>query len=480
MSKRLRNIEEEIITNADLTLKAFNILKNYRSNKINRNILELPEDLSRDALQILNASRVFRDLNLPENKLKNLYEQSIQMQRNPEIIEYYTNIQTKEPTDVAEITKFQPRKQLNVWFERFTQKQTALPVYKIEPNQINTSVLNPAREKQSLQCRRDIANSIMFGDLISDECLDPNLLVKEKTEHPEDPEIIENFEIASNLNGCILRDEILQSVSNFENFELGNTVEPLDKSDIPIYFIVIVGGEQRGHHMVLYILCKNLVYTIGLGFYGDLEGKYVKMQNKLNDIHPDHYFGISALYTPDYMLNLERKKNFKNSIIDIGILRTKHIDVLQTYLSKIKTIHISYFYHETDKTLQFSHTYLTGTSQIYSKISNRFLVDNYINCTSFITHIFPHVRCRYFRFFRISPDDPRFCTTNPKLTNEDIETIFQYFLSDTPESFQELLQYLKQREILTHRGGKGKRKTRKSNSRKCRNRRHKNKTKTKR
>lgn len=466
MSKRLRDIEENIIQNANLQIKAFQVLLNYRSNKINRNILEIPEDRSDDAVQILNNSRPFRNLNLPVDKLKIFYNEAIKMKNNPELIQQYEDIKQRALTDVENITELRPKRQLTSWFERFTQNQTILPVYQFEPSYIHPDILRPTTEKQMAECRQDIVNSIMDGEILSTKCLAENLIETDAY----DPQSLNMFQLATNINGVMLRPEIMEAV---ENFEQGNTSE-LNKADIPLYFVVIVGGEERGHHMVLYILCDNRAYTIGLGYYDKLQGKHAKLQDRLETIHSDAYFMASALYSPDHVLILDREMNYANSIIDIGILRRRHTDTLQNYLSQIKTIHVSYKYEEDYETLKLGATLMTGTKPIYSKISNRFFVDNYANCTSFITHIFPHVSCKYVPFLTaLQPDVPKFCGTRPRITTNDIDVIFEYFLSDTVESTQQLIQYLKQRETLTHRGGKRRR------TRRRRSRITKTKTKTK-
>lgn len=474
MSKRLREIEEDIIKNADLQIKAFNILVNYRSNKINRNILELPDDRSNDAVQILSSSRSFRDLNLPIDKLKSLYYESVKMQNNPELIQHYQDLKSRSPTDVEEITQLRPKRQLTSWYERFTQNQMILPVYQFEPTYINPEILRPSPEKKLEECRQDVVNSIMDGEIISVRCLAENLMETD----PDDPQSLNMFQIATNINGVMVRPEITEAVANFENFEQGKTSE-LNKADIPLYFVVIVGGEERGHHMVLYILCDNRAYTIGLGYYDKLQGKHAKLQEKLDSIRSDAYFRASALYSPDHVLVLDREMNYANSIADMGILRRQHIDTLQRYLSQVKNIHISYSYEQDYETLKLASTLMTGTAQIYSKISNKFLVDNYANCTSFITHIFPHISCKWIRLFtNLQPDIPKFCGTRPPLTKDNIDIIFEYFLNETPESTQQLIQYLKEREALTHRGGRRTRR-KKPNARRRKTKTRKAKTRSK-
>ena len=453
MSKRLRELEEDIIQNADLQLKAFHILNNYRSNKLNRNILELPQDYSKDAVEILNSARSFRDLKLPIDQLKYLYYQAIKIQQNPQLIQYYKDIKSRSPTDIGEITELRPKAELTSWFERFTQNQTILPVYQFEPTYINPDILRPTSD--IAECRQDIVNSIKDGEILSTQCLAENLLETD----PDDPQSINMFEIATNINGVMLRPEITEAVINFEQ---GTTSESFNKSDIPLYFVVIVGGEQRGHHVVLYILHNNHAYTIGLGYYDKTLGKHAKIQEALESIRSDAYFKASALYSPDHVLVLDRERNYANSIVDIGILRRHHIDTLQRYLLQVKNIHVSYSYEEDLETLKLASTLMTGTKPIYSKISNTFLVDNYANCTSFISHIFPHISCKWIRFLTtLQPDIPNFCRTRPPITKNDIDTIFQYFLDENPESTQQLIQYLKQRETLTHRGGKRKKTRRK-------------------
>lgn len=454
MSKRLREIEENIIQNADLQIKAFQVLLNYRSNKINRNILEIPEDRSDEAVQILNNSRTFRNLNLPVDKLKIFYNEAIKMKNNPELIRQYEDIKKRALTDVENITELRPKRQLTSWFERFTQNQNILPVYQFDPTYINPEILRPTTDKQIAECRQDIVNSIMDGEILSIKCLAENLIETDAY----DAQSLNMFQLATNINGVMLRPEIMEAVVNFENFEQGKISEPLNKADIPLYFVIIVGGEERGHHMVLYILCDNRAYTIGLGYYDKLQGKHGKLQDKLETIHSDAYFMASALYSPDHVLILDREMNYANSIVDIGILRRHHTDTLQRYLSQVKNIHVSYKYEEDYETLKLGATLMTGTKPIYSKISNRFFVDNYANCSSFITHIFPHVSCKYVQFLTaLQPDVPKFCDTRPRITKNDIDVIFEYFLSETVESTQQLIQYLKQREALTHRGGKRRR-----------------------
>lgn len=462
MSKRLREIEEDLIQNADLQLKAFQVLLNYRSNKINRNILDIPDDRSADAVQILNNSRSFRHLNLPVDKLKIFYNEAIKMKNNPELIQHYEDIKKMVPTDVENITSLRPKRQLTSWFERFTQNQTILPVYQFEPSYINPEILRPSSD----ECSQDVVNSIMDGEILSTKCLAENLMETD----PDDPQSLNMFEIATNINGLMLRPEITEAVIHFENFEQGKISEPFNKADIPLYFVVIVGGEERGHHMVLYILCDNRAYTIGLGYYDKLQGKHAKLQEKLESIRSDAYFRASALYSPDHVLVLDRERNYANSIADVGILRRQHIDTLQRYLLQVKNIYVSYTYEQDYNTLKLGSTLMTGTKPIYSKISNRFLVDNYANCTSFITHIFPHISCKWGRFLTtLQPDVPSFCGTRPRITKDDIDIIFEYFLSSTVESTQQLIQYLKQREALTHRGGK-RRKTRRRKNRMARTR----------
>lgn len=424
----LEQTDQAIIDYAKLQMKAFQMLLN------SGNILKSRSDMSENAINILRLNPEFSSFE--RNKLKTFYETAKKMYTNEELFFYYQDISSRKVSDFTSMQKLRPKKQIISWFSRFTQNQKPLPVYKLDPNDIKPSVLY----EDTPQNRNKVVNSIINADPTNISFFESSVL----TFSNDDKNALEPFEVAITPNGCEIRDEIKNTVMNYEtkNMSMDTSetkyTETSGKAEIPMYFVILVGAE-RAIHLMLYIMCNNNVYTIGLGYLGEENDKITRKLNKFGD----HTIAISTLYSPDYLLEIE--ENRKNSIIDIGILTMTHINNLEKYLKTVKNIIVDYYYRPTEVLLNT--TYLMGLPQRYSLVSNELLVSNYINCTSFIVDIFPHISCKIIT--RVLPVvSPGWCKTNPPLTDLDIEKIYEYYLSNTPESTQQLINYLENRKKM--------------------------------
>lgn len=418
-------IDQNIINYAKLQMQAFQMLLN------SGNILKARSDVTEDAINILTTNPVFSSLE--RNKLKTFYETAKKMYMNEDLFLYYQDIASRKVSDFSRMQTLRPKKQIISWFSRFTQNQKPLPVYKLQPNDVNADIL----AEDTPEKRRQIVSSIMNGAPISISSFQESVAVM------SEDSTLDLFEVAKTPNGCEIRDEIRNAAMNFETNINGmdtsetNYTQTSGKAEIPMYFVVLIGAE-RAIHIMLYIMCNNQVYTIGLGYLGEDDKTSYKLLNKF---FKSTMIATSTLYSPDYLLEIDDERD--NAIIDIGILTPVHINKLDSYLNTIKNIQVEYFYQENTEEVTLKTTYLMGMPQKYSLLSNDVIVANYINCTSFIVDIFPHISCKMMTRAVVSPG---WCKTNPALTNADIENIYELYLSNASESTQELITYLQKRK----------------------------------
>ena len=237
--------------------------------------------------------------------------------------------------------------------------------------------------------------------------------------------------IDNKSNSFEMRKTIVEAVDYYENNK-----DKIDSvSEIPIYFVIVVGA-QRGIHASIIVLYDSNIYTIGFGYSGYIEKKGLsKLQkSKLEEFVPKK----ASLYSPDYLIN----EALDNNIVDIGILKKSHVRKLESYIKKSRTLksmlktfvaedpndhklkEYLYFFDEKQTNVLFDKHFLTDMDDIfYSQISNE-NIDQAANCASFVNKIFPNISCSRFKIY----SDPKFCQTNPPLSEDKIDNIINLYL----------------------------------------------------
>ncbi len=226
----------------------------------------------------------------------------------------------------------------------------------------------------------------------------------------------DKYSLSYEINDKKIRSEIVDCVKNFKNFSLNALMTNWTKSNIPIYIVVVIGAEYA-FHLSIIILCNNKLYSIGLGYHGV----------KPNSTHPriESYAQIksSSLYTPDYLI----KPTKKNRIVDIGILTENHVAKIQQYLNCSYEINVE-GERVNDTTIKLISTFLELDSTqcpLYCKYTSS-SSSSYINCTSFVTSIFPNINCDAL-YGLVPIVNPKNCHTNPPINESTIRTFFEYY-----------------------------------------------------
>jgi len=233
-----------------------------------------------------------------------------------------------------------------------------------------------------------------------------------------------------------MRPELVKAVNRYE-LEINQITK---MSNLPIYIIIKIG---KGIHVIILMLYRGKVYTIGYGYSGQL-----KANN--NYLH----YGNGALYSPDYLFS--PNANFKNTIIDIGIMSSLNLSKIEEYINKVHNI-TSMLEKVDDTDVKTYSNILTGDLGKYNTYSNRNVP--VMNCTSFITRIFNHLDCSNFGL-----DDPAKCKTVPPLTDEKLQTFIELYKGkDTSEKIIKMIQLLHRNPVRKQAwfGGKKTRKSRK-------------------
>jgi hypothetical protein len=317
-------------------------------------------------------------------------------------------------------------------------------------NAIDDDVISPNKQSELAQTKEKLLDSINEFEPLDIDNINTDLL--------------NEFVIIDNKpDSMCIRKNIVDAVDNYEL----NREKITSVSDIPIYFVIVVGA-QRGIHASIVVLYDSNIYTIGFGYSGYVEKKGLNKMQKtvLKEFLPKK----ASLYSPDYLIN----EALDNNIVDIGILNSKHVRQLNNYISKSKTLisklktsvikdehgrlkEILYFHDEKNNEVSFDKHFLTDIDDaFYSQISSEKVYDQALNCATFVTKIFPNVTCSRFKTY----SDPKFCRTEPQMNESKISEIINRYLDGNIEAFEDILKHPKcEGEKCAIMGGKKKKRT---------------------
>jgi hypothetical protein len=205
-------------------------------------------------------------------------------------------------------------------------------------------------------------------------------------------------------------------------------------TNIPIYIVVI--SKAAGGHASLIIFHGGRMFSLGLGYSGG-----AKMQARaelfeaakrkaerikegaaalLDKVTPDlsKFISDAFLYSPDFLIKPNAVTSSGNpytfNIADIGILKQKHLERIQTILNAGKQGG-GWFSGQATWKAMFQVESLGGTNfkfdsflidikTPYSMLSTRFSSKSAINCTSFLEHIFSErLACPAYQTFISEP-----------------------------------------------------------------------------
>ncbi len=172
--------------------------------------------------------------------------------------------------------------------------------------------------------------------------------------------------------------------------------------DIPIYFVIVIGAEHKIHLSIL-VMYRQRLYSLGLG-YTSTDINFAGFQE-----------GEAGLYSPDYLIDIENDR--KNRIVDIGILNTHNISIINEYADKVKQVTVSF-----DEEKDIKNILWTCADCRYCTVSCTDSECN-VNCTSFITKIFPEINCDFLG----SIVAPSRCNTKPPISREYINAFFTLY-----------------------------------------------------
>jgi len=240
-------------------------------------------------------------------------------------------------------------------------------------------------------------------------------------------------------------------------------------ADIPIYFVI---SNPYTPHLTTIILYKSNLYSFGYGHTGAPSGEKAQEFNqrmrttdkrKLN-IAIQHY-EQAAIYTPDYLLFENFKiepdrpdmpppkvydvmKRTRGNIVDMGILDSKYCSKLKDTLKKMTRaiLYIRCNKEQVGKTKRMKSCGITHLSievdETYSQLSHNYCTDNYRNCTSFVTQLFPHINCNLLRFpFLVHP---YFCykTRGVEIDKDIMGALYDIYRSDNTSKMIEFMEII--------------------------------------
>jgi len=459
-----KQIDNDIKEQSNLILQAFFILDKEKAFLLRSNTSEI-------AIQKLKL--YFPKLS--QKQILNLYAEAKKANDNPDYINLLKRNVTATPINYDKTAVLIKNRELTSWFDLFNTTKTTLPVIQIDsPDSISDSVFNLGYNTP--ENKNEIMLSIMDVD-----SFDHNLINSVYYD-----QILKGYDVPIdfvNGNHFSIRHEIADAVKNFE-LKMGVYDNTFSATDIPLYFVAVIGAH-RGIHLTLFILCNNQTYTIGLGYYGETEKhdqiniKTTKLETKLK-LPLGLHSGVSSLYTPDYLLDI----NLDNRIVDIGILSSIHLNKLGKFITSANTLTgICVIDPNDSSNILVKQSFLTGLPQQYFTISNNILSDSYINCTSFITKIFSNINCQ--KGIPINPVIPTWCNTIPPTGPDKIQEAFNLFYDTSSTSaikLVELLKPTKKRKICSDNeciisGGKYKKSRKNKKSKKVRKTRKNKKSK---
>ncbi len=268
-----------------------------------------------------------------------------------------------------------------------------------------------------------------------------NLEIDESGSHLQtstnDVTLKEGYSFDENVLGNVsVRQNITDAVKKFKNYVPTASKSNWTVDNIPIYFAIILGGNN-GFHASMIVMYQKRLYSLGLGYANSYVPQYLSKTLEMAKV--PHHYGQAALYSPDYLIDLEDRKN---RVIDIGILTTQHLEkIKQKYASSVNEISVNIYpesYPEVNNIL-WSIDPTHGNKMNYCEISVQSDKSSLINCTSFISSIFPNIDCR----FLAGIVRPSSCYTKPPL---DKDTIIRFYTYYSKKNMSDLVELLKKED----------------------------------
>lgn len=235
-------------------------------------------------------------------------------------------------------------------------------------------------------------------------------------------------------------------------------------ADIPIYFVI---SNPYTPHLTTIILYKSNLYSFGYGHSGSPSDEKDQKFNERMRVADKRKLGIAiqhyeqaSIYTPDYLIfeNLKIRhqddkvydimKRTRGNIVDMGILDRKYCTKLKETLSKITMVklYIRCNKEKVGRTRRMKScgiTHLTiEVDETYSQLSNNYCTDNYRNCTSFVTQLFPHINCNLLRLpFLVHP---HFCykTRGVKIDKDVMGALYDIYRTDNTSKMIEFIKII--------------------------------------
>jgi len=352
-------------------------------------------------------------------KLDTLYQQWKLLQ-NEQVRKAYSAVVETSPEKWLPTRKAEPDQQLEYIYDFFTPpKDSILPVYDMDPSWLDSAVLAPNSQTSAYEM-------LVHGEVVDE---DNDILSWSKVLRSD---LVENNKLVTLVKPApehtfYLRDEIKQAVTQYES--QGAT----SVSEVPLYFVILVGGKKNPIHMLLYLLIQNKVYTLGLGYGNQATTKQRRVTQKVQRVTRKLGPSIlaekikileSALYSPDFVLNV----NKRNKIVDVGILTSVVAKKIDRYLHQCNQLSGEFVRHGKNQ-IELESTLLLGLQPTYSTLSSNLLSRIFINCTSFITSLFGHIQCQgSFEDAKISLVSlPHWCESSPPWTDERIQQVIETY-----------------------------------------------------
>ena len=251
--------------------------------------------------------------------------------------------------------------------------------------------------------------------------------------------------------------QVKDSIMNFVSIQEANNYSSRDgiisPVNIPYYFVIVIGGVRAFHLSVLLLLGDQL-YSLGLGYQGEHKGPKLDVGDKLGTRESFHFGGVSALYTPDFLVKLEKQ----NRIVDFGILRLGDVLKLNDFISQASGLTSKCSKTGNNTETSEKEFKITTNSLLLPKCVSQYATLSYpnpeavnTNCTSFVSRVFPHIDCQIkILGIKTGPVLPSKCNTTPPFKEVIFNRWYELYTGQ-PESGGDILQLLRNTETPERR-----------------------------
>ena len=345
-----------------------------------------------DRITIRNAKQLLKEPYLTDKHLSILRE----MQKNPDSVKYFTNF-----GNIIEGI-YQPRSHRHILGVSRVIGKTYYSI--IEPRHVNITETEEGLYNDTIDVNNE--DEIKSLEVIDDD---------------GDKSYQMTYDLGDDEK--VIRQEIRDCVINFKSYRPG--VKWNSKSQIPIYIVNAIGKSTA--HIAIIIICNNKQYSLGLG---NVSGK---IGNTLTQ--------VAGLYSPDHVLS----PTLYNDIVDIGILTEEHLMRIQKYVDCATDVTLVGNIDNSRMKIEQVLIELDSTKcPLYCKYSSSSIrTDRYVNCTSFVTSIFPNIDCNQGILIPVA--NPSKCKRYPPLPFQSIQDFFNNYFSPevSADSFVNFLNEIK-------------------------------------